>query len=104
MAKFFGEIGFASNVETYPGVWEDTFVTRNYSGELVRNNRRLQAGDKVNDDVDISNEISILADPYANQHFHTIRYVEFQGAKWKVTNVDVRYPRLILTLGGLYNV
>lgn len=82
----------------------EQITERNYYGDVIRNTRRLQSADKVNDDINISNEISIVADPYANDHFYAIRYVVFQGAKWKVSNVDVQYPRLILSLGGLYNV
>lgn len=104
MAKFFGVIGFnEGTVETSPGVWEQQVVERQYYGDLLRNSRRLQTTDQLNDDINISNEISIVADPYANANFHSIRYVEFMGAKWKVSNVEVQFPRLILTLGGVWN-
>lgn len=104
MPKFYGAVGYAKTVETSPGVSVEQITERNYYGDVIRNTRRLQGADKVNDDINISNEISIVADPYANDHFYAIRYVVFQGAKWKVSNVDVQYPRLILSLGGLYNV
>ena len=103
MAKFYGTIGFAETVETTPGVWKEKIVDYSYFGDIIRNARRLQFSDQLNDDINISNEISIVADPYANQNFHSMRYVEFMGAKWKITNVEVRYPRLILTVGGVYN-
>ena len=103
MAKFYGTIGFAETVETAPGVWTENIVNYNYFGDIIRNARRLQSSDQLNDDINISNEISIVADPYANKNFHSMRYVEFMGAKWKITNVEVRYPRLILTVGGVYN-
>lgn len=103
MAKFYGKIGYASTVETKPGVYEEQIVERSYYGDLIRNTRRLQSADKVNDDINISNEISIVADPYATNNFHTMRYAVFMGTKWKVSNVEVSYPRLILTLGGVYN-
>lgn len=103
MAKFYGPIGFAVTKETVPGVWEEKITERYYRGELTRNTRRLQSADKVNDDINISNELSILADPFANGNFHSMRYVVFMGAKWKITSVDVQYPRLILSLGGVYN-
>ena len=104
MPKFYGAVGYAKTVETSPGVSVEQITERNYYGDVIRNTRRLQSADKVNDDINISNDISIVADPYANDHFYAIRYVVFQGAKWKVSNVDVQYPRLILSLGGLYNV
>lgn len=103
MAKWFGTIGFAETVETSPGVWEEQIVTRQYYGDLVRNTRRLQSSDKVNDDVNIANEISIVADPYANENFHAMRYAEFINSRWKINTVEVQFPRLVLELGGVYN-
>lgn len=103
MAKFYGNIGFAETVETDPGVWVEETIVRPYFGDVVRNVRRLENSGGVNDNINISNEISIIADPYANQNFHSIRYIEFMGTKWKVSSIDVRYPRLILTMGGVYN-
>ena len=103
MAKFYGAIGYAEMIETAPGVIREKITERNYYGELIRNSRGLQAGNQLNDDISIANEISILADPYANQNFHSMRYIEFMGTKWKIRNVEVRFPRLILTTGGVYN-
>lgn len=103
MAKFFGVIGYAETKETEPDVWEEQFVERSYYGDLIRNTRRLQSTEHLNDDLTIANELSIVADPFAHQNFHRMRYVEFMGAKWKITNVEVQYPRLILTIGGVYN-
>lgn len=103
MAKFYGIIGYATTVETKPGVWVEEIIERMYAGDLGRNTRRLQSGAQVNDDLTIANEISIIADPYAYQNFHAMRYVKFMGTKWKVSNVEVQFPRLILTTGGIYN-
>lgn len=104
MAKWFGKIGYGKTVETKPGVWTEQITERQYYGDLIRNSRRLQTvADKVNDDINISNQLSIVSDPYANENFHSMRYAEFMGAKWKITDVEVQYPRLILTLGGVWN-
>ena len=103
MAKFFGKIGYAETIETTPGVWEEKITEREYFGDLIRNTRSLQSGEQLNDNINISNEISIVADPFAYENFHSMRYVEFMNAKWKVSSVDVQYPRLILSVGGLYN-
>ncbi len=104
MAKFFGKIGFnEETVETSPGVWEQQIIERQYYGDLLRNSRRLQPTDQLNDNINVSNEISIVSDPYANANFHSMRYVEFMGAKWKISNIEVQFPRLILTLGGVWN-
>lgn len=103
MAKFCGNIGYIETVEVEPGVWEESVVERFYYGDLIRNTSRFQSSGGINDDINISNNISILADPYANQNFQHMRYVEFMGAKWKITNVEVQRPRLILTIGGVYN-
>ena len=103
MAKFYGTIGYVNTVETEPGMWEEQEIERQYSGELVKNTRRLESSGGVNDNVNISNEVSIVADPYAYENFHAMRYIKFMGAKWKINNIEVRYPRLILTIGGVYN-
>lgn len=101
--KFYGSIGYTETVETVPGVWEDKITEHMYYGDFHRNARKLQTTDKLNDDVNIANEISIVADPFAHQNCHLMRYIKFMGAKWKITNVEVQYPRLILTVGGVYN-
>jgi hypothetical protein len=104
MAKFYGAIGYAETSETAPGVWTEGITERNYSGDVLKNSSRWQqAGDKVNDDLTIDNLISIIADPFAYQNFHTMRYIKWMGASWKITKVDVQRPRLILTMGGVYN-
>lgn len=105
MAKFSGVVGYATEtVETVPGVWTDSgIVEKQYLGDVVRNTRKLEDGEKVNDDLTVGNSISIVADAYASEHFFAIRYVRWAGTLWKVSNVDVQSPRLILRLGGVYN-
>lgn len=104
MAKFYGVIGYADTIETSPGIWEEQIVTKRYVGDLNRNSRRLESSGNINDNINISGEISIVADPYAMNNFHKMRYVEFVGAKWKISGVDASTrPRLTLTIGGLYN-
>lgn len=103
MAKFYGSIGYADSVETTPGVHEEKITEYHYYIDVGRNTRRLQSGDQLNDDINVANEFSILSDPFAEKYFHKMRYVTFGGPKWKISNVEVQYPRLILTVGGLYN-
>lgn len=103
MAKWYGAIGYADNVEVTPGEWEDEIVERFYYGDLIRNIRKMQNTGEINDNINLANEISIVADPYANKNFYKMRYAEFNGIKWKITDVEVQYPRLLLTLGGVWN-
>ena len=103
MAKWYGAIGYSDTVEVEPGIWEEQVIERSYYGELIRNTRRLQTTDKVNDDLTISNQISIVSDPYAINNFHAMKYAVLWGTKWKITSVEVQYPRLILEVGGVYN-
>lgn len=103
MNKWYGVVGYAETKDKGLGVWEEEITERNYYGDVIRNTRRLESASQVNDNINISNEISIVADPFAYQNFHSIRYVEFMGAKWKVSNVQPQHPRLILSIGGLYN-
>lgn len=104
MAKFHGFIGFAGDqTETSPGIYGEEITEKEYSGDLLRFNRRIQGSGKVNDDMTISNQISVIADAYLNENLYAVRYVTFMGAKWKIESVEVDYPRMIFTLGGIYN-
>lgn len=105
MAKFYGPIGYAITRETSPGVWTESEITERYcKGDVLQNYRKVSQGESINDDIDISNRLSIIADPFAMQHFHTMKYVKWMGAYWKITTVDAsQRPRLILTVGGVYN-
>lgn len=100
--KWYGKVGYAEQVETTPGVWVEKITERQYYGDVVRNIRKLESSGEVNDNINVSMEISIVADPYAIKNFHTMRYIEFMGSLWKVNNVEVNYPRLVLSIGGLY--
>lgn len=103
MSKWFGKIGYAVTGETEPGVWEDTIVVRDYYGDLTSDRRKRQSSGDINDDINLANVISIIADPFAIENCSHMAYAEIMGAKWKITEVEVQYPRLILTIGGVYN-
>lgn len=103
MGKFCGKIGFAETVKTAPGIFKERITERQYFGDVTRNLRRSENSAKVNGDINISNEISIVADPYANKNLYSMRYVVFNGAKWIIESAEVQYPRIILSIGGLYN-
>lgn len=103
MAKWYGKIGYAETIEAKPGIWEEQITEREYFGELTRNSRNIQSSGNLNDNVNISNALSILADQFAYQNCHAMRYAEFMDTKWKISNIEVQYPRLILTLGDVYN-
>jgi hypothetical protein len=105
MARYFGEVGYGDSVETpdNSGVWVDTITEVAYYGDVIRDTRKLESGENLNDDISVGNSISIVADDYANIHFYKIKYVRWQGILWTVTSVEVRSPRLILSLGSVYN-
>ena len=103
MARFFGAVGYVEDDNTGLDITVEKPIERFYKGDLIRNTRRLEKSEELNDNVNISNQISIVADPYAMNHIFAMRYVKWMGAAWKVASVDVEYPRLILTLGGVYN-
>ena len=105
MARFFGRVGYGFTEESVsaPGVWADVIVEHSYYGDVVRNQRNLREGENLNFDLSVQNSISIVADAYANDHFFAIRYVEWAGALWTVSAVEVQSPRLLLRLGEVYN-
>jgi hypothetical protein len=101
--KFYGNIGFSESIETSPDIWTPTIKEYPYYGDVETFGRGRNSGTDINDQITVSNRISIVADPYAREHFFDMVYICWQGAKWKVSNVDVEFPRLILTLGGVFN-
>ena len=105
MARFHGEVGYGETVESPSGsgVWVDQITEFPYTGDVIRNSRRLESGEGLNDDISVGNSISIVADQHAIEHFFKIKYVRWAGVLWTVTTVEVRSPRLILSLGSVYN-
>lgn len=103
MAKWHGKVGYVKTENTKPGVWEPKITERPYFGDLLSNSSRWSSSNKVNDDLNIANKISIVADPFAYDNFSAIKYVEFMGALWEVSTAEVQYPRIILTVGGVWN-
>jgi hypothetical protein len=103
MAKFYGSIGYAKTIEKASGVWVEDIIERKYSGDVIKNSRRWQPGENLNDNLTVNNEISIVSDAFANDNFYAMRYINWMGTNWKITNVDVQRPRLILSIGGVYN-
>ena len=105
MNKYYGAVGFAVTAEDPPGsdIWTETITEHKYYGDILRNYQRIQTADRVNGDPILANRISIVADPFAWSNYQNIRYAKFLGAKHRVTDVEVQYPRLILSLGGVFN-
>lgn len=105
MARFYGEIGFGESVEKPlgSGVFVDEIREFPYYGDVVRNSRALVDGEGLNNNISVGNSISVVGDEYAREHFFAMRYVRWAGTLWTVTNVEVRSPRLILSLGNVYN-
>ena len=103
MAKWAGKIGFATQTETKPGVWEDVITEKSYKGDELKNSFQHQPTDQLHDKITIVNRISVIANPYAYKHVQAMRYATFMGEKWEIKHVEVLRPRLILTLGGEYN-
>lgn len=101
--KWSGKIGFVETKETRPGVWENVTTERNFYGDVIRDIRKNQSLGQVNDDINISNRISIVSNSFVRDNLSFMKYIEFMGAKWKITDVEVQYPRLVLTIGGLWN-
>lgn len=105
MARYFGAVGYGVNEETPVGSgdWKDVITEHLYYGDEVRANGKFEPGEHLNDDISVQNSISIIADQYAEQNMLNIRYIEWNGHKWKVTGVQLERPRLILSLGTKYN-
>lgn len=104
MKRFHGRVGYGQTVEAAPGVYDYIITEYNYFGDIIRDTRRRDYdSEKLNANISVGNSISIVADEYANEHFFNMKYVEWAGVLWAVSEVEVESPRLILRLGGVYN-
>lgn len=104
MARWFGNVGYVNTVENTPGVWISEETVHEYCGDVIRNNTRWTGNsESTNDNLTVNVQISIVADPFAIDNFYSMKWIEYLGAKWKITNVEPQFPRLLLTLGGVWN-
>ena len=103
MAKYYDAVGYVIQKEVSPGVWEDETVEKKYRGDVILNQLRWQIADKVNDDINIDNSISIIADPFAFDNVCYMKYIKWIGKKWKIQSFSIQRPRVVLQLGGVYN-
>ena len=103
MAKFAGLVGYVTQAETAPGVWSPVEQTRMMKGDFYMESSRHQNGDKVNKDIALNHRVSLVGDSYTFENYYAIRWIEIEGVKWEVTSIEVKRPRLIVNLGGLYN-
>lgn len=103
MAKWAGKIGFAETVKGEDDISRTTIVEQSYKGDVLQNNRKWDDSERINGDFSISNRISVVAKDYMLTHLQYMRYITWQGAKWRITSVSVMYPRVILSIGDLYN-
>ena len=101
--KYCGVIGYGITAETAPGVWQEQTQERRYFGDILRQYDRFQTDGKVNDNIMVSNQFSIIADPFAMEQYAYMRYIEWGGVRWKITGIEWRYPRMIISVGGVYN-
>lgn len=105
MAKFSGKIGFVVDTETLEGsgIWVEESIERTYKGDVLNYFVRWQDSSKVNEDLTIDNKFSVVADSFALNHIGNMRYITYLGEKWKIKNIEINYPRIIIYVGGLYN-
>lgn len=103
MAKFHGVIGYVKTEETAPGVYTETVTERICSGDILRNSRRWENAEQVNDSLMIENRFSIIAEDYIINNTQYMRYLKVFEAYWKITSFEIQRPRIILTVGGVYN-
>lgn len=104
MAKWAGYIGFGETVEKEGSIWDETVVEHPYTGDMIKSSFRDSAtSEKVNDELSINNNLSIIADNFAIQNFQRMKYATILGARWKVTSATVDFPRVTVFLGGVYN-
>lgn len=102
MAKYAGKVGFAIQTESSPGVWTDKIVERLMRGDVISASSHFKPGESINEDITLGHRLSLMGDPYAFENFTGLRYITYLGVKWRVTGVEIRRPRMVITVGGIY--
>lgn len=103
MARYYDKIGYGLPGELVNGVWTNSITERAYYGDILEETSSLDESDKVNPNVRLQHRISIVADAYALDNFFNIKYATWMGSLWTVNSVRVERPRLVLSLGGVYD-
>lgn len=104
MTRWFGKVAYSETVETVPGVYTPQITVHEYYGDVKRNSTKWSGNsESTNDNLTVNVQISIVADPFAIDNFYSMKWIEYMGVKWEITSVEPQLPRLILTLGGIYN-
>lgn len=98
MARFAGLVGYVTQGESVPGVWSPVENPKQMRGDVIR-----QSSTSQNGDISLNHRVSLLGDAYAFSNYYNIKWVEVMGVKWAVTSVEIQRPRIIVTLGGLWN-
>lgn len=105
MAKFSGKIGFSLEAEdaAETGIWSQQITEKHCYGDIMNDTRKWNDNSKVNEDLNISNKFSVVANKFAIENIGYMLYVKWHGFKWKIITAEISGPRIILYVGGLYN-
>lgn len=103
MAKYFGKIGFEITSTDDYGVTTSKVRELNYTGDIIGQTNRWETSDKLSDDLTVNGKISVVADSFLYDNIGAMKYVVWMGVKWKIRSIEPLRPRLILTVGGVYN-
>lgn len=102
--KFCGKIGFEVTVDKGGGIWEPITKEETYTGDVLRLIKNKDSGEHINDGIRLNSQFSILMDPWLQENFSSIKYIEYMGTKWVIESADpTNYPRILLTPGGIYH-
>ena len=100
--KWHGKIGYAMTTEDC-GIWKDSVIEKDYKGDLTKNSVRLQTSDSVNNNLVVKDQVSVVADPFAYANFQYMKYIEIMNTMWSIESVELQYPRLLISVGGVWN-
>lgn len=104
MAKFYGKFGFSITVEVERGEWVEQIEEKEMYGDVIKSNYSQSDDTSINQGIQFNKTISVIFNDYLSKNLSHLRYVEYKGIKLNVKSVDdSQYPRLNLTLGGIYN-
>lgn len=106
MAKYSGKLGLVyPDAETAPGIWAPEKVEEvSVKGDTLNLSKSYSpSSQSINDDLTLSKRVSIIASSDLIADTASMRYLTYLGQRWKIVEIDFQRPRLIFTLGGIWN-
>lgn len=106
--RFAGLVGYIETEETSPGIHLPVETTRKMRGDVLSAKTQNSQDGRTTEtslykDIRLSHRFSLVGDAYSFKNYMYLKWIIVEGHKWEVSSVEIQSPRLLISIGGLYN-